>query len=259
MKKIKRLTFLEWNNLVLINSFRKIGWNILLIVLLDALFYALSGLLVFFWFQRVKEKITPFQMPSDLITLGFEKAQQLVSEIRTFYFLIIASFILLLVAIIFLASILKGMIWAKTTKTKISLSLISKFLLLNLIWMGFWFIIVFLISILVEPTVSGFVIAAAIALSIYFTNTLYALFMKEQKISVILASIKMSATKIHFFALPYFAIILLSFILVKATALIKFKYSPILTSLLIIFCAALIRYYHSTLVLEIENKKPKSL
>lgn len=255
MKKTIKSNFLEWNNFVLINSFRKIDWNIFLIVALDALFYILSGLLIFFWFQRVMEKITSFQMPQDIISLGFEKAQQLVNDVRTFYFLIIVSFILLLIAIIFLASIFKGIIWARTTKTKISLAMISKFLLLNLIWMGFWFIAIVLARVLIDPRVLVFAIGAMIFVSLYLTNTLYALFMKEQRIGVILASIKMSVTKIHLFALPYFAIIFLFIILLKATSLIKFKYSPILTILLIIIFAALIRYYHSTLILEIEKQQ----
>ena len=239
-----------------------------------------------------------FNLPTDIISLGSERAQQLVSEVKTFYFLIIFSFILLLLAIIFLASIVKGIIWAKTTRTKISFALISKFLALNLIWMGFWFVLIFLISWLVDPSFAPIIMVGAIFLGVYFTNTLYTLFMNKQKIGTIKYSVKLPAKKteispaydmlvatrlaaidflntlkqiqiftsirdtfkinilkIHLFLLPYAIVSLLFYIILKLTSLIKFKYSTILLVLVMVIYAALVRYYISTLILEIEGTK----
>ena len=134
---MKKSNFIDWNNKIFISSLKKIDLNIIPIILLDALFYFLSGYIFIFWLQRIQAKMAAFNLPQDLASLGYEKTQELAQEARAFYFLLIFSFIVLLIAIIFLASILKGIIWAKTTKTKITLGLISKFLGLNLIWMGF--------------------------------------------------------------------------------------------------------------------------
>lgn len=255
MKKTKKLNFLEWNNHVLINSFKRIDLSIFLIVFLDALFYAISGLIVFFWFQRVMAKIFSFQVPTDLISLGYDKAQGLVKEIRLFYILIIASFILVLLAIIFLASILKGIIWAKTTKTKLTFALISKFLVLNLIWMGFWFVFILLLSMLLEPSISAVIIGASIVISLYLSSTLYALFMKEQKINAIFKAIKLNTTKIHMFLLPYFMIVLVISLFLILGARFSFNYSQVIITLIMIIIAALVRYYHSGIVSEIGSQK----
>ncbi len=250
---MKKQNFLEWNNNIFISSIKKINLNIILIIILDVLFYFLSGYLLIFWLQRVQAKMTTFTLPTDIISLGPEKAQELVSEIKAFYYLLIFSFILVLIAIIFLASILKGIIWAKTTNTKISFKLISKFLSLNLIWMGFWFLLIILISYLAEPSSAPMFMIAVIILGLYFTNTLYTIFMKQQTIKSIIRSIKLNISKIHLFILPYAVIYLLFYIIVRLTNFLKFKYSTILLGLIIIIYATVVRYYVSTLVLEIEE------
>lgn len=281
MKKFQN--FLEWNNDVFTSSMKKINFDIILILILDSLFYLISGYLIILWLQRIQEKIQAFNLPSDVVSLGREGAQRLASEVKSFYFLIIFSFILVLLAVIFLASILKGIIWAKTTKTNVTFRLISKFLVLNLIWMGFWFLVIFLVSYLVVPaSVSKFMVLSII-LSLYLTNTLYTLFMKEDSIRNIFAAVKINATKIHLFLLPnivkylfYFIVMVISslfFSFIKLDSILKFSYtialpipsissypllivftvSRILLLLLLIGCFTVARYYTSTLVLKLEN------
>ena len=249
--KAQKINFMEWNNHIFVSSIKKIDLNIILIVILDFLFYLLSGYLVVSWLQRIQAKMAAFNLPTDVVSLGYEKAQQLVGEVKSFYLLIIFSFILLLLAIIFLASILKGIIWAKTAKTKITFKLISKFLGLNLIWMGFWFLVVFLISLLVQPASAPIFMVITITLGLYFTNTLYTIFMKEQKLKTIISAIKLNIKKIHLFLLPYAIIGLLFFVVVKLNTLFKFSYSNVLFSLMLLVYAALVRYYISALVLKI--------
>ena len=253
MKTKQKLNFLEWNNSIFISSIKKIDLNIILILFLDALFYLLSSYTVIFWLGRIQEKMAAFNLPADVISLGQQKANQLVSEVRAFYFLIIFSFVLLLLAIIFLESILKGIIWAKTTKTKINFELISKFLVLNLIWMSFWFLLIFLISWLVNQYAAPKFMIVTIALGLYFTNTLYALFMENKKLKSVLHAIRLNITKIHLFLLPYAVIFLIFYVLIKITNLFKFKYSTVLLGLIILLYAAFFRYYVSALVLKIEN------
>lgn len=255
MKKAEKQNFLEWNKSIFVSSARKISLDIILIIALDALFYALSGFLVYFWLQRMQEKITAFNLPADIMALGYERAQQIASEIKAFYYLIIFSFVLLLIAIIFLASILKGAIWAKTTGTKITFRLISKFLALNLIWMGFWFLVIFLVSWLVKPALAPAFMAGAAALAAYFTNTLYVIFMKSQSLKCIIHAIRLNIAKIHLFLLPYIAIFLLFFIIARLGSFLKFGYPAILLGLILITYASVVRYYVSELVLEIEKSK----
>lgn len=253
MKKTQK-NFLEWNNNILITSIKKIDLNMILIIILDALFYILSGYFVVFWLQRVEAKMGAFNLPRDIIALGQQRAQQLLGEAKTFYYLIVFSFILLLIAIIFLASILKGIIWAKTTSTKLSFALISKFLALNLIWMDFWFVLIILISLFVELASAPIFMIATIILGLYFSNTLYTIFMEKQKFKSILDALKLNVAKVHLFLLPYAVICLLFYIIVRINNYFQFN-STIFLSLILIIYAALVRYYVFTLVLEIEKLK----
>lgn len=253
MKKPQKPNFLEWNRNVLISSIKKIDLNIILIVILDFLFYSLSGYIIILWLQRAQEKMAAFTLPADVLSLGYRGVEQLVGEAKSFYYLLIFSFIVLLIAVIFLASLLKGVIWAKTTNTKLTLALISKFLGLNLAWMSFWFIVVILISVFALPASALILMAITIILGIYFTNTLYAIFMHNLKFSSVKDAIKLNIQKIRLFLLPYALISLILFITVRISGLLKFKYSPIVFSLLLLIYAAVARYYISALVFEVEK------
>ncbi len=254
MKKTNQSSFIEWNYNILVSSIKKINLNIILIVILDILFYFLSGYLVILWLRRIQLKMSAFNLPTDIAALGYEKAQEIAGEARAFLFLLILLIILVALAIIFLASILKGIIWAKTTNTKITLRLISKFFGLNLIWICFWFVMIILISLFIQQALAPKFMLTTIILGLYFTNTLYTIFMKEQKLKSIFNAIKLNIVKIHFFLLPYAIILLLFYVIINLNNFLQFKYSQIVFLLIFLFYSALARYYISALVLEIDGK-----
>ncbi len=252
MKKIKK-NFLEWNNHVLVSSIKKINLNIILIIILDGVFYFLAGFFIQQWFDRVQAKMSSFVLPQDIVSLGYESVQELVGEVRAFYYILVFSFILLLTAMIFLASMLKGIIWAKTTKTKVTFELISKFVGLNLIWMGFWLVMLFIDFKLVLPSlVLPFLIGGAI-ISIYFTNIIYAVFMKKHHISAIKDGTKIGITKIHLLILPYIIIFVILFLLERLFSFVQFTYSFAVVVVILLIYAAIVRYYVSTLVYKIQK------
>lgn len=214
MKKLKKASFMEWNKNVLVSSLKKVNLGIIPIVILDALFYFISGCLAVFWLLGLQAKMMSISIPSNIISLGYEKAQQIANEAQSFYYLTIFSFILLVLAIIFVASILKGIIWAKTTGTKVTLRLISKFLLLNLMLMGFIFFLIFLASLIAEPASANLAMIIIIASGIYFTNAVYTVFMKQQSLKSVPEALRLGIAKIHFFAAPYILFFALMFAVV---------------------------------------------
>ncbi|MBI4452037.1 hypothetical protein HY637_01285 [Candidatus Woesearchaeota archaeon] len=205
MQKTKKQGFLTWNYEILKTSFKNINQDILFIIILDFLFYIASGYLVILWITRITEKINSINLQPDFSPAAI---QQLSKDTQMFYYVVVFSFVMLLVAIIFLASILKGIIWAKTIKAKISLKLLSKFLGLNLVWLGFWFAVFFLISWIVEIDFALQFMAAAALAAFYLTNILYSLFMSDPGIKSVKQSIKIGIAKIHLFLLPYALIFL---------------------------------------------------
>ena len=237
------------------NSLKKINLNIVLIVILDALFYFIAGYLFILWQQRIKLAEPSVPPLPELAALGFESAQQVLAQAKAYLYFIIFSLILLLLSIIFLASILKCIIWAKTTSTKITFNLISRFLGLNLIWMVFWFSAMILV-VLVANKNSLMIFAYAVLIpAVYLTNNLYTIFMKKQKISAIKEALKLCIAKAHLFALPYALIFALLFVLSRLLEFAKFQYSFIIAPLLILVYAAFVRYYASTLAFEIQKIK----
>ena len=294
MQKTKKPNFLNWNYNTLISSFKKINIkDAVLILVLDALFYIFSGYIFLFWLQRINEKMESVYLPFDLATAGVEKVQQAAKDAQSFYYLLIFSIILLVIAVVFLSSIFKGIIWAKTTSTKITSKLISKFFMLNFLWLGFWFVLIFLISWIVDIKYALAFMAASVLMGFYFTNNLYPLFMINPSIKSIKSSLKLSITKIHLFLLPY-ALIFIGFYLAlfvssltkldtfsaalaqKIYGFLGFSFGAagalglpavsgpelaigllvgILANPLLLLFAALARYYISTLAAEISKAK----
>ena len=249
----KKQRFLDWNNKIFVESMKKIDKSIILIVILDMIFYFLCVSLVILWLRRLQNQINSFYMPSDIFALGYNQAHQLVGDIKSFYFMIILAFILLLLAIILLASIFKGIIWAITTKTKPSFKFVSKFLTLNLIWLGFWFFIAILIATYVQ---GGFIQAyffSMILIALYLTNNLYSIYMSNQKLKSIIESLSMSFRKIHLFLLPSVVVVLIFYIVSRITSLMHFKLAPIVEFVIFISLVAIARFYFSTLATKIHS------
>ena len=188
-----------------------------------------------------------------MVAISYNNLSQLTKQVQTFYYFIILSFVLVVLIIIFLASIIKGIIWARITNTKITFHLVSKFLGLNLIWMTFWFILVVLVSLFIQPSAAPMFMLVLIVLAIWLTNTLYTIYMRTQKLSSIFDAIKLNISRIHMFLLPYFVIFLVFFILLRLSSFRLFLYSNIIIDLLILVYSTLVKYYASTLVMEIEK------
>jgi len=249
-----KIGFIEWNNNALTNSFKNMDFSLLLIIILDSIFYFMAAGSYFLWDRFMKAKAAAINLPSDpneivntLTALGSDKAQQIATEVKSYFFLLLFSFIALLIFVIFLASIFKGIIWAKTTKTKISLKFISGFLLLNVIWMGFWAVLIFLISFIMNPSSVPIFIFISFLLGVYFTNILYPIFMRKQKLNSIGSAFRLGITRAHLFVLPNLIIFLILFILVWAADKLTFNYSFFVTAFILIIYAALVRYYVSEL------------
>ena len=225
MKKIpsskKNGGFLKWNYHILIASFKKIDLNIIWIIILDTIFYLASGCLILLWFQRISAKIQSFSLPSDIGLVTDQASQRLADQVAGLNLSIRLSFVLLLIAIIFLAAIIKGMIWAKTKKSKLSFNLLSKFLALNLGWMGLWFLVIYMAIQLVQQQLVAFFLFAVLFLSSYLTYSLYSAFMENQSIKRSLKSLRINFKKIHYFIVPYALIIIFWLLSIFLSSLLR--------------------------------------
>lgn len=261
MEKNRKTGFLEWNNSILLDSFKNIDLGIIFIIILDAAFYLLATLSYFLWDRFMKAKAAAISLPSDpnelvnlISSLGPEKSQLIASQVKSYFFMLVFSFILLILLIIFLASIFKSLIWATIAKTRITLKFISSFLLLNLIWMGFWVLMIFLISYLMQPASVPIFLIISFVLSIYFTNIIYPHFLQSHKIGTLGRSLKLGIAKFRLFILPAILVFLNFFILLWLTGKLRFDYGFLVGNLVLITYAAWVRYYAYELVTGIEKR-----
>ena len=257
MKKLSKITeFLEWNYDILLSSMKKVSWEIILFIALDALFYMLSFSMFYFWNKNITQRMNSVILPppESLASLGIAKIGMIKTEAQSFFILLSLSILLLIAAIIFLASIIKGIIWSGTSGKRPTIFFISKFFLLNLIWMGLWFALIFSISFLAVPPYSVFFMLIAIMLGVYFTNILYSLFVEEWHLISILRAIKLGACKIHLFAIPYAIIFGLFYLIALLGGFFKFKYHVFVFSVFLIAYCAVQRYYAYNLVKKISQR-----
>ena len=255
---MKKENILQWNKRIFSKSFGQIDLNIIWMIFLDSIFYLSSWLLYSFWELRIQQKLDSLNLPSpeEVISLG-EKAELVAQSSRDFYILQVSSFILVVLAIVLIASIIKFLIWAKVTRTRYSLHLFSKFLTLNLIWTAIWSILIFSAAKFAQLSyVRTFIIALTI-LGVYFTSITYPIFMHQKKIKVIGKSIYMAISKIRFFMIPFAIFLFLTFWTIRIGVNINFRFAGYLYTLLLLVVLAYYRYYTSAMVQDLEHAENK--
>ena len=249
---MKKYNFIKQNFTWFINSFKRINLKIFLILILDILFYFIFVQAGKFFIKIIQKKAANVDLTQNLLGLNQQAGSNLLSSVRGFFFFLVFSVILFIILMIINWSVFKGLIWSITTNKKFNLKFLKKFFLLNLIWLPFWFILIFLIAIGVKPTTAPIFMIISLALAFYLTNILYPLFLKDNKINKIREAFKLGIKKIHYFIVPYAIIIILFFIISNIYSFVAANNNlnqNIAYVLLLVFVAWL-RYYF----VEIVNK-----
>jgi hypothetical protein len=222
MKKTKKnLNFISLHQKALKDSFKRIDLSFIWIIIADMLFYLASGYLIIFWLQRIQDKIQSFNLPSNIDAVSAQASQQLGDQIVQLNLTIRVSAVLLVVAVIFLAAIIKGFVWSRTSKTKFNFNFLSRFLVLNLIWMGILSALVYLVLFFIKSGLVFLFLIAILPLYSYLTYGVYGNFMKRQRFSESFSSIRISFRKIHYFIVPFIATVVLWLAALWLTALVR--------------------------------------
>jgi hypothetical protein len=182
--------------------------------------------------------------------LNQQAANTLLTSVKGMFSFLVISMILFAIIIIISWTLFKGLIWTITTNKKFSTEFFMKFLKLNLIWLPAWFLLMFLFALIIKPTIAPIYMLITLVIAFYFTNILYPLFLKTNKIKVIKESFRLGIKKIHQFIMPYTIIIVLFFIISKSYNLITLNIDAnqnIFFGIIIIFIAWL-RYYFVEIV-----------
>ncbi|MEK6943587.1 MAG: hypothetical protein AABX00_05985 [Nanoarchaeota archaeon] len=258
----KKQSYWEKNIELLKSTIKKIDKWILISIALDIAFYIIVIYSFMFWNSSVQAKQFSImsKYPPDPMMMSASQLQSINTEAKSFLILLYSSIVLLALFIIFIASIVKGIIWAKTTSTKINLHLISRFLGLNLIWMGLWAAIIILIVFGIDNSSLVAFASLSIVIALYFTNIVYSLFMKSNKLSSIAEGLKLGVSKISYFAIPNAALFLVVYLLINSGSLFNAiqknaGYINLAILVLLIAFMAFARYYTSTLVYQVQKIK----
>jgi hypothetical protein len=243
--KMKKESFLKWNNRVLAEAFKRPLYTTMLSALADFLFYAASFFAFSLWYQRIMEKMYSLSIPgpSELASMGQAAREAALGEARSFYIAVILSLILLVVFAIFLFSIASALSWSLAAGKKQNLHLFSRFLALDMAWAPGWVILIALAAMYAQP---GYVFAfmVAIAFAAYFLTTmLHSAFIDEEKLRSVKTAFRLGFGKIRLYALPFASFFSILYIVMVLAGALKFSYSSYLYSAILLLCAAFYRSY----------------
>ena len=247
---MEKNNFVKQNYHIFVNSFKRINLKIFLILLFDILFYFVFMQVGNFFIKALEQKASNVDLTQNLLGLSQQSATQLLSSVRGVFFFLILSAIIFIILMTINWSFFKGWIWSITTNKKFNLKFFKKFFLLNIIWLPTWFILIFLFAIIIKPQTAAIFMLITLIIAFYFTNILYPLFLKNNKISVIKEAFKLGIKKIHHFVVPYLIIIILLLTISRIYSLITLNIyiNPnIFFGVLLIFVAWL-RYYFVEIV-----------
>jgi len=247
---MEKSSFIKQNYDIFINSFKKINLKFFLILAFDILFYFILMQTGNFFLKIIEKKAANVDLAQNLLGLDQQAASGLLTSLRGFFFFLIISAILFLVLVAINWSVFKGLIWTATANKKFNFKFFKKFLLLNLIWLPSWFLLIFLFAVIINPETSPIFMMIILGMAFYFTNILYPLFLKENKLRKIKEAFKLGIKKIHYFIVPYAIIGILLYAISKGYSLIVLSVNlnpNVFFGILLIFIAWL-RYYFVEIV-----------
>lgn len=243
---MKKEGYFKKNYRIFRDSFKKIDLRIFQIIFFDLVFYSLIPLIAITTFKMIESKAKTINLPMSLLQLETENAEKLLSDLTGFYFLLIATVILILLTIIIDWSIFKGLAWGFTVKRKFNFKFFLRFFLLNLAWLGIFIILIFLFAFAFKQELLPIYMSILLIVWIYFTNIIYALFTKKGDLKSIKKAFKLGFTKVHYFILPYTVLLVILLIIYFIMSLITFLPYGIglaLIILILLFYFAWARFY----------------
>lgn len=257
---------------VFFKSFKEIDSRLVSIIAYDVLFLlCMVGIiyLAFFLFQHsvagLEETIPKLTSITDHISSAVpevsEEVMKEINELRSFFYSIIAkiAFILIgaVIAVIFLVSLFKGLIWANVLKKKFDELFYKKFLFLNLLWAALWLIFSVVVALLVKRVLIVHYLIAVSVLFLYFTIILCSLFDKNKKSwGMVKQAFGLGIKKFHLFIIPYLLAYIILVILYAITSPISLlSGNAFLAVYMILFIIFLgwFRIYFSLVVKKVEK------
>jgi len=231
LKIAKQETYFQFHKDILIKSFQNFTKKFIPIAIADVLFYVALYFSAMTIYLRVLEKYRSIATPSmeELAAQGLEKAQSVLSQARGFYFLVIFSIILFLLISIVLVTVFKGFIWQKVAGQKLSGKFFQKFMLLNLCWVSFWFMLIFTSTLVFQGEGMVIITRIVIILGYLITAPAYSAYLDGKIIKSAIKGARLFFTKtIHF--LPSSIILAALIVIISSISnFIMFQYPKILS------------------------------
>jgi hypothetical protein len=179
-----------------------------------------------FSYNYIADRSNDVNLPSTIAQVGEQQAQQILGQIRGFYFLLILTPIIIFLLLTIFWSLFKGLNWSIALKKKFDLKYLKKFTLLNLAWFLILSLLIFLASTGTKQNVTPIFILVIILIAVHLTNILYVLFTQESSLKAVKKTFKMAITKIHYFILPYAVIALFLYIIFTLVPRLNLQQKP---------------------------------
>ncbi len=256
MKAITGNFSMSWK--MLLQSFKRIDLNFLYILFFDALFYLSIGLASIFFYNLITNKLgelvkmIPLDQalsPNQLMVVG--------PYVKAMIYQVIALMICWLLIMLALWAVLKGFVWLFTLKKHFSMSYIITFVLFNLVWLGFWAIFTFFLSIIAKQAAFMMIlIIVIIPLFLFYTPIMLTLF--DTRIWISLREGLKFGRNIGKLISSYLFALIMFILLTIVLVLLRFIPSPfymVLTGASLLVFLTWARIYLSTVVLSVSKKQ----
>lgn len=252
-KGSEKRTFFKVQRDILRSTGKAITPLIIFLILLDAAFYGLVSLSVFFVGTELKGQYEEIVLPDTLEGLSLTEAQVALAQSKAFLRAMIVGMVVVILLVILLWTAFKGLIWLLMLGQRPSKRFFARFLGFNVVWLTLWLFLIMGIQLLLDPVRGQPVLIVVFALFLAFTNTITAFFVTAPGLGAVKRGIATALGNPGHMLSGYVMLFLLwyglSWVVAQGPA-------PRFTlPVLALLYFALARYYAAHLALALETKK----
>ncbi len=203
-KRVESAMYLSSLWALLIETIRSIRAWILLVVLLDFLFYAGAFGMVALAKSEIVANYDALNFPDPSLQqqISPEDAAAMLSQMKSFKATTITILAAVAIAIIMWWSICKGLIWSITLKEKIRATTLWRFLMLNLAWLGCWMLLISVFAYIFNFAKAQYFLLGLIGFFLLTTSSIYTFFMPSPSLAGFKKGMVVFFKKFHLLVLP---------------------------------------------------------
>ncbi len=203
-KRVEQYSYLFSLWTLLLQTLKGIRIWIVLVILLDFLFYAGAFGIMSLAAKEIKGSYDALTFPDPSIAQEITEAEaaSMLAQMKSFRNMAVGVLGMVAIAIIAWWSVCKGIIWSITLKEKIQAATLWKFFMLNLAWLGCWMLLISGLAYAIDLSQAAYFFLAVLGLFALLTASIYTFFIPSPSFASFRKGLSTSFKKFHLLLLP---------------------------------------------------------